>query len=49
MAYWQLGNKGEARNCFGKGVEWMTKNRSDDKDFIRFRIEAEQLIGAKEN
>jgi tetratricopeptide (TPR) repeat protein len=48
MAYWQQGRKDEARNCYGKAVEWMQKNKPQDEELLRFRAEAQQLLGIGE-
>jgi tetratricopeptide (TPR) repeat protein len=48
MAHWQLGQKGEARRWYDKAVEWMEKNRPQDKELRRFRAEAEELMGLVE-
>jgi Flp pilus assembly protein TadD len=47
MAYWQLGQKDEARNWYKKSVEWMEKNRPTDRELLQFRKEANQLIDGK--
>ena len=48
MTHWQLGNKEQARRWFDKAVGWMEKNRPKDEELLRFRAEADQLIGASE-
>jgi hypothetical protein len=48
MAEWQLGNKDEAREWYENAVEWMEKNAADNKELIRFRAEAAELLGVKE-
>lgn len=45
IALWQLGNHSRARECYEKGVEWMQQNMPDDSDLLRYRVEAEQLMG----
>jgi len=45
MAQWQLGNKAEARKWHDKAVAWMAKNKPQDEELLRFRAEAEQLLG----
>ncbi len=45
MAEEQLGHKDEARKWHGKAVEWMDKNRAKNDQLVRFRAEAEQLLG----
>jgi WD40 repeat protein/tetratricopeptide (TPR) repeat protein len=49
MAHWQLGEKEEARKWYDKAVAWMTKNQPKDQELIRFRAEAGELLGMKEN
>jgi superkiller protein 3 len=48
MAEWQLGNKDAAREWHEKAVEWMEKNAADNKELIRFRAEAAELLGVNE-
>ena len=45
MSHWQLGKKDEARQWYGKAVEWTEKNKPDDEELKRFRAEAEVLLG----
>jgi eukaryotic-like serine/threonine-protein kinase len=45
MAWWQQGDKGKARSSYGRGVEWMEKNSSQDEELRRFRAEAAALLG----
>jgi tetratricopeptide (TPR) repeat protein len=47
MAHWQLGQKDEARKWYSKSVEWMEKENPRDDELIRFRREAEALLGVK--
>jgi serine/threonine protein kinase/Flp pilus assembly protein TadD len=44
MAHWQLGEQDEARRWYGKAVDWMEKQQTDDKLLRRFRGEAEELL-----
>lgn len=44
MAYWQQGNKEQARTWYDKAVEWMEKNKSYKEELNRFRREAEELM-----
>lgn len=44
MAYWQLGEKHEARMWYDKAVQWMKKNRPNDADLNCFRAEAAELL-----
>jgi serine/threonine protein kinase/Flp pilus assembly protein TadD len=45
MAHHQLGEKDLARQCYGKAVEWMKKNRPNNVELRRFRAEAEEVLG----
>jgi tetratricopeptide (TPR) repeat protein len=45
MAHWRLGNHHEARRWFDKAIEWMDSNQSKNEELVRFRAEAEELIG----
>jgi hypothetical protein len=45
MAHWQLGEKGQARAWYDKGVAWMDKHRPEDEGLRRFRAEASALLG----
>lgn len=47
MAHWQLGDQDEARRWYDKAMEWMTEHKSEDKQLIRFRAEAEALMGLR--
>src|SRR5262249_48237601 len=56
MAHWQHGHKDEAQNWRAKAVEWVQKNQEalkknpeHDDELRRFRAEAEELLGAKED
>ncbi len=44
MAYWQRGDKDQARQTFDQGVRWMDKNRPTSKELGRFRAEAAELL-----
>jgi len=48
MAHWQLEHKDEARQWYGKAVDWMEKNKPDDEELCRFRAEAAELLGVTE-
>jgi tetratricopeptide (TPR) repeat protein len=49
MAHWQRGNQSEAKLWYDNSVEWMEKNRlNDEPDLIRFRAEAEELMGIEQ-
>ncbi len=45
MAYWQLGDKPQARSWYDKAVPWMEKNQPKNEELIRFRAEAAALLG----
>jgi WD40 repeat protein len=49
MAHWQLGDKDEARQWYDQVVEWMNKNKPQDEELRRFRAEAEELLGSKDD
>jgi serine/threonine protein kinase len=44
MANWQLGEKDQAREWYGRAVEWMEAHAKDNAELIRFRAEAEELM-----
>ena len=48
MAHWQVGHKEQARQWYGRAVEWADKNRPADAQLRRFRAEAAQLLGLNE-
>lgn len=48
MSHWQLDQKEKAREWYDKSVAWMDNKKPDDKELIRFRAEAEELLGVKE-
>jgi serine/threonine protein kinase/tetratricopeptide (TPR) repeat protein len=45
MAYQQLGEKEEARQWYGRAVQWMDKNQPKNEELRRFRREAVELLG----
>jgi tetratricopeptide (TPR) repeat protein len=45
MAHWQLGNKEQARRCYGQAVARVHGNKSRDVELNRFRAEAAVLLG----
>ena len=49
MAHWQLGNKDKARELYAQGAAWIAAHAQDDEEQIRFRAEAEQLMGITES
>ena len=48
MAHWQLGEKEEARRWYDKAVKWTDQNKPEDEQLRRFRAEAAELLGIKE-
>ena len=48
MAHWQVGNKEQARQWYGRAVELADKNRPADAQLRRFRAEAAELLGLNE-
>jgi hypothetical protein len=49
MAHWQLGEKDAARESYDRAIQWMEKNAPDNKELIRFRAEAAELLGMNES
>jgi serine/threonine protein kinase/Flp pilus assembly protein TadD len=47
MAYWQLGNKAQARKCYDQAVQWMEDHQPKNEELRRFRAEAEELMKKK--
>ena len=45
MAHWQLQHKDEARKLYDQSVEWMTKSQPTNVELVRFRAEANELLG----
>jgi hypothetical protein len=45
MTLWHAGEHGPARRLFLKSEEWRLRHQPDDVELLRFRAEAEQLIG----
>jgi Flp pilus assembly protein TadD len=46
MSHWQLGQKDEAREWYDRAVVWMEKNQPKNNDLLRFRAEADELVGS---
>jgi serine/threonine protein kinase len=44
MAYWQLGQKVDARQWYDKGVQWMKDHDSKNQKFQRFQDEASKTL-----
>ncbi len=49
MALWQLDSQEEARKWYDQAVVWMDKNQPKTEELRRFRAEAEELMGIKQN
>jgi serine/threonine protein kinase/Flp pilus assembly protein TadD len=49
MAYWQLGQKEQARDRYKDAVDWMEKHAPADEELLRFRAEAAALLGLTVN
>jgi tetratricopeptide (TPR) repeat protein len=49
MAHWQVGDKDEARKWYDQAALWMDKNQPANEELRRFRAEAEELMGIKQN
>jgi tetratricopeptide (TPR) repeat protein len=47
MSHWQLSDKPQALSWYAKAISWMEKNQPKNKELIRFRAEAEALLGVK--
>lgn len=45
MAHQRLGRTNEAHQWYGRSVEWMEKHQPKHEELLRFRAEAEQLLG----
>jgi tetratricopeptide (TPR) repeat protein len=45
MAYKQLDDADSSRRLYAQAVEWMEKKAARNPDLVRFRTEAEQLLG----
>ncbi len=48
MAHRQLGYKEQARKWYDQAVHWMEKNNPQDEELRRFRAEAAELLGVKD-
>jgi len=48
MAHWRLGDKDQSRMWYEKAFEWMEKNKPHDEELRRFRAEAAELLGIRE-
>jgi serine/threonine protein kinase len=47
MAESQLGHQTEARQWYDRAVAWMSKHQPKNEELLRFRAEAEELLGIK--
>ena len=45
MSYWRLGQQAAARELLEKAESWRLTHEPDDVELLRFRAEAEQLVG----
>jgi Flp pilus assembly protein TadD len=48
MAHSQLGQKGEARQWYEKGLQWMKDHNPKNDELIRFQDEARNTLGIEE-
>jgi uncharacterized protein HemY len=48
MAHWQLGEKDRARQWYDKAAASMEKNQPKNQGLIRFRAEADELLGMRQ-
>jgi tetratricopeptide (TPR) repeat protein len=48
MAHWQSGDKEQARELYERAIQWMEKNQSNNEELRGFRVEAEELLGIKD-
>jgi tetratricopeptide (TPR) repeat protein/tRNA A-37 threonylcarbamoyl transferase component Bud32 len=44
MAYWQLGDKQQARKWYDQAKQWMAKKQPNNEELLRFRAEADELF-----
>jgi len=47
MAHWQRGDRDQARRFYDQAVTWMNDRKERSKELLRFRQEAEQLLGVE--
>jgi tetratricopeptide (TPR) repeat protein len=45
MAHWRLGDHDKARTWFDRAVKWMDRHQPRNVELLRFRAEAEALLG----
>ncbi|MBC7851937.1 MAG: hypothetical protein IAF94_00730 [Pirellulaceae bacterium] len=48
MAHWQLGEKEQAQKWYDRAVEWVSKFEQQNEEVLRFRAEAAELLGIKD-
>jgi tetratricopeptide (TPR) repeat protein len=48
MAHWRLGEKEVARNWYDRAATWMEKNDPKNVELLRYRAEAERLLGIEQ-
>jgi serine/threonine protein kinase/Flp pilus assembly protein TadD len=48
MAYWQIGNRDEARRWYDTAVRWMEQNDPGNEELLRFRTDAAGLMDVTE-
>ncbi len=44
-----LEQKGEVRKWYAQAVAWAEKHKPDDEELLRFRAEAEEVLGIEKN
>jgi Tfp pilus assembly protein PilF len=47
MVYWKLDEKEESRKWYDRAAQWVDKNNPRDDQLRRFRVEASELLGVK--
>ena len=47
MSHWRLGDQDEARRWYDKAVAWMAEKAPKNEELLRFRAEAEEVLGLK--
>ena len=48
MSHWHLGARGKAREWYDRAVDWSVKTQQQGEDLRRFRAEAAELLGVKD-
>jgi len=48
MSHWQLGEQARAREWYDKAVGWMREHKPENQQLVRFRAEAEALLGLRQ-